>query len=209
MRGIEERNWSTLVGFGLSLEEWHASVRGIFEAFHLRYAELQGKARWADKSPDYALMLEYVDHLYPHSQIIHIVGDPRDVIDAWRRFYGARSVLRAAKAWVRYVGSAHEFARRQLEHRVLEVKYEDLVRDPEQTLRKLFAWLGEPWEETVLRFYERQHRVAAAPVGHDDRGEGRAISAESIGVGHRLYTAAPFALVRRSGSGLLKDFGYG
>jgi len=58
IRAIEERNWPTLAGFGLDRAEWHDNVRSLFEAFHLRYAEHQGKIRWADKSPDYALMLD-------------------------------------------------------------------------------------------------------------------------------------------------------
>ena len=211
MRGIEERNWSTLVGFGLSLDEWHANVRSLFEAFHRRYAEHQGKTRWADKSPDYALMLDYVDTLYPDSQIVHIVRDPRDVIDAWRRFYGVKSVPRAASSWVRYVGSAHEFALRRPPDRVLELRYEDLVRQPEQTLRALFEWLGEPWDDDVLHFADRPHRFGAEALRDDGRwAPGNAeVHTSSIGVGHRGYTALPFGLVRHRGADLLEAFGYG
>ena len=210
MRGIEERNWSTLVGFGLSLDEWHANVRSLFEAFHRRYADHQGKARWADKSPDYALMLDYVDTLYPRSQIVHIVRDPRDVIDAWRRFYGVKSVPRAARAWVRYVRSAHEFAVNHPADRVLELRYEDLVRQPEETLRALFAWLGEPWDDEVLHFADRPHRFGAEPLRHDGKWkeDNTEVRTTSIGVGHRGYTAVPFGLVRHSGGDLLETFGY-
>jgi len=98
IRAIEEAQLAHAGGLGLDRAEWHDNVRSLFEAFHLRYAEHQGKIRWADKSPDYALMLDYIDVLYPESQIVHIVRDPRDVIDAWRRFYGFKSVRRSAHA---------------------------------------------------------------------------------------------------------------
>jgi len=211
LRGIEERNWSTLEGFGLSLAEWHANVRTLFEAFHRRYAEHQGKTRWADKSPDYALMLDYIDTLYPQSQIVHIVRDPRDVIDAWRRFYGVRAVPRAARAWVRYVRAAHDFAGATGAERVMELRYEDLVRDPEDTLRRLFVWLGEPWDEKVLAFADRPHRVGAEDLHHDYRWAARntEVHTGSIGVGHRAYTAVPFGIVRARGGDLLTAFGYG
>ncbi len=150
MRGIEERNWSSLAGFGLTIDEWHGQVRELFESLHGRYAQSQGKVRWADKSPDYALMLDYVEALYPECQVVHLVRDPNDVIQSWIHFYGARSVRRAAHSWVRYVRAAHEYARSREAHRALEVRYEDLVGDPEQTLGQLFDWLGEPWQEEVL-----------------------------------------------------------
>jgi len=210
IRTIEERNWSTLAGFGLSLDEWHANVRTLFESFHRRYADAQGKTRWADKSPDYALMLDYVDVLYPDSQIVHIVRDPRDVIDAWRRFYGLKSVQRAARSWVRYVRSAHEFAVGQPAGRVIELRYEDLVRQPEQTLRELISRLGEPWSDDVLNFADRPHRFGAQPLREDDWWDqgNTEVRTTSIGVGHRSYTALPFAFVRRTGGDLLETFGY-
>ena len=212
LQSVEDRNWSTLVGFGLSIDEWHANVRAMFEAFHLRYAERHGKVRWADKSPDYALLLDYINVLYPQAQIIQIVRDPRDVIDAWRRFYGPRSVVRAARAWVRYVGAARAFAQMQLEDRMTTVRYEDLVRDPEQTLRKLFSWLGEPWDDAVLRFGERKHSLASGRLWVDEfggKGENAAVRTSSVGVGaHSAATSVPFMIVRRTGAQLLKTYGY-
>jgi Sulfotransferase family len=211
MRAIEENNWSTLVGFGLGLDEWRANVRSLFEAFHLRYAEHQGKSRWADKSPDYALMLDYIDALYPDAQILHVVRDPRDVIDAWRRFYGLKSVGRAARAWVRYVRAAHEFAARQPDDKVMEMRYEDLVGNPEPTLRTLFSWLGEPWDDGVLHFVDQPHSFGAGPLRTEDQGwaaRNGTLRTTSIGVGHGPTTALPFTLVRRTGADLLDTFGY-
>jgi len=208
LRGIEERNWSSLAGFGLSLEEWHAKVRELFEAPHRRYAASQGKVRWADKSPDYALMLDYIDTLYPDAQVVHIVRDPRDVIESWRHFYGPRSLKRAAQSWVRYVRAAHDFSRSQPEHRAAEIRYEDLVRQPEPTLRKLFAWLGEPWDDAVLRFDEHKHTLAGGPLGPEPHGERTTVRTSSIGKGHTAYASAALMIVRHNGRDLLRVFGY-
>ncbi|HXW32844.1 MAG TPA: sulfotransferase, partial [Acidimicrobiales bacterium] len=181
MRGIEERNWTSLAGFGLSIDEWHAEVRGLFESFHLRYAASQGKTRWADKSPDYALMLDYVEALYPECQVVHLVRDPNDVVQSWIEFYGTRSVRRAADSWVRYVRAAHEYARSRPQHRALEVRYEDLVGDPEQTLPTLFAWLGEPWDEKVLEFDRRSHSLAGGPLRLERAGRDPSVRTDSVG----------------------------
>jgi hypothetical protein len=211
IRALEERNWPTLEGFGLSLDEWHAQVRTLFESLHLRYAEHQGKTRWADKSPDYALMLDYIDTLYPNAQIVHIVRDPRDVIDAWRRFYGLKSVHRAARAWVRYVGAAHAFAEGRSGDRAMELRYEDLVRQPEPVLRKLFNWLGEAWSDNVLNFADQPHSFGAQPLRVEDQrwAERNAkMRTTSIGVGRGPATTLPFAIVRRTGADLLTAFDY-
>jgi Sulfotransferase family len=211
-RTMEENNWSTLVGFGLSLEQWRTNVRSFFESLHRNYADQQGKARWADKSPDYALMLDYIDTLYPECQIVHIVRDPRDVVDAWRRFYGPKSLARSGQAWVRYVGSAHRFAAAQLKSKMIELRYEDLVREPEPTLRQLLEWLGEPWDERVLDFARQPHSLAAGRIRVDDThlpAEQSRIRTTSIGVGKSASTTVPHALVRRTGGDLMRYFGYG
>jgi len=207
MRGIEERNWTTLAGFGLSIEEWHAQVRSLFESLHTRYAQSQGKSRWADKSPDYALMLDYIDALYPDSQVVHVVRDPRDVIESWMHFYGPRSVRRAATSWVRYVRAAHDFARTHLEHRSIELRYEDLVEAPESTLRRLFAWLGERFEEDVLHFAERRHTLAGGPL-HVERSSGVGVRTSSVGKGGAVSKAAVALVVKGDARDLLRVFDY-
>lgn len=208
MRGIEERNWSSLAGFGLTIDEWHADVRALFESLHGRYARSQGKARWADKSPDYALMLDYVEALYPECQVVHVVRNPNDVVQSWMDFYGTRSVRRAAQSWVRYVRAAHDYARTRPADRALEVRYEDVVGDPGQTLRKLFAWLGEPWEESVLEFDRRSHTLAGGPLRLDRAGDGPSVRTSSLGRAGVLARSAVDMVVKSNGRDLLRVFGY-
>jgi hypothetical protein len=46
--------------------------------------------------------------------------------------------------------------------RVLEVRYEDMVRDQEAQTRRLLKHCGLPWEEACLRFYETDRPVRTA-----------------------------------------------
>jgi tetratricopeptide (TPR) repeat protein len=46
--------------------------------------------------------------------------------------------------------------------RVLEVRYEDMVRDQEGQTRRLLAYCGLPWEDACLRFYETERAVRTA-----------------------------------------------
>jgi tetratricopeptide (TPR) repeat protein len=46
--------------------------------------------------------------------------------------------------------------------RVLEVRYEDMVRDQEGQTRRLLAYCGLDWEDRCLRFYETERAVRTA-----------------------------------------------
>jgi tetratricopeptide (TPR) repeat protein len=46
--------------------------------------------------------------------------------------------------------------------RVLEVRYEDMVRDQEGQTRRLLEYCGLPWEDACLRFYETERAVRTA-----------------------------------------------
>ena len=52
--------------------------------------------------------------------------------------------------------------------RYYEIRYEDLVLDTEATLRKLFKFINEPWDDAVLEYYK---------VQRDFHGEARALQA--------------------------------
>ena len=51
---------------------------------------------------------------------------------------------------------------RVLPGRVHRIFYEDLVADPEREIRRLFDYLGLPFEESSLRFHENRRAVNSA-----------------------------------------------
>jgi hypothetical protein len=48
--------------------------------------------------------------------------------------------------------------------RVLEVSYEALVDDPEAGARRIIDFIGLPWDDRCLRFYENARLVSTASV---------------------------------------------
>ena len=42
------------------------------------------------------------------------------------------------------------------------VRYEALVAEPERVSRELAAFIGRPWDASMLRFHERRRQVATA-----------------------------------------------
>ena len=174
----------------------------LFSWMHERRARSMGKARWADKTPSYALRLPYIDALFPDCQIIHIIRNPLDVIDSLRRKDGWRYAYRNAQLWESHVKRARNVGLNKLGDRYYELRYERLVRQPEEQLRALFAWLGEPWDERVLSF-----RSPSSPAGARAAG-GQGVFTSSVGIGRKPLSRLIWLRLRRRAGGLMKELDY-
>jgi Sulfotransferase family len=208
----ERRHPDTPARFGSSREEFHRQARALLDDLHESLAAVEGKQRWADKTPTHAIILDFIDALYPTCQVIHMVRDPVDVIDSERRKHGLQRARRTSADWPRHVAAARHFGQTHPPDRYLEIRYEHLVQDPEKVLRDMFAWLGEPWSSEVLEF--RTHRppdetsedVTARPGYRGDRAPG--VFSSSVGSGHRHLSSMLIALPIRWSGGLMHELGY-
>lgn len=121
------------------------------------WAEHQGKRRYADRNPDNVLRLGALTALFPEARIVHVVRDGRDVAASWLELGWADTIERAALHWRHRVRQGRQALRLVGERRYHELRYEDLVRDPEATLRRLCAVIEVPFDHAML-----EHRRAAA-----------------------------------------------
>jgi Sulfotransferase family len=216
--------------FLVSDEEWHAHVRDLYLWLHVRRAAQLGKARWVDKTPGYAMILNYLDSMFPDCQVVHVIRDPRDVLDSWRRRWGFRRAVRGAQSWQHHVRRARKFGATHPD-RYFEIRYEEMVRSPEPVIRGLIEWLGEPWDDRVLQFQplppmgrrpgaERTAPVAGPRVAVDGAGIGpkappadapfdAKVFSSSVGVGRWQIPNLALALLLRVSCGpLVRELGY-
>lgn len=121
--------------------------------FHL-YAARQGKSRYGDKTPRYVLKIGSLAELFPEARFIHIIRDGRDVALSLLDIGGGR-VEDAALYWRRHVVRGRTAGTRLGPDRYREVRYEDLVADPESRLRSLCEFLDLRFEDSMLRYFER------------------------------------------------------
>ncbi len=147
--------------------------------FH-HLARASGKPRIGDKTPHYFAIVPQLAAIFPQAGFIHLIRDGRDVaiswVDAgWNRYHERdfewTAAMRARRKWNDSL----------LGRRVCEVRYEALVREPEQTLRGICAFLGEPFEPAMLHWAGRTGLVAA----RDRHLHGRLhqpLSEEAIGI---------------------------
>ena len=152
-------DWNRLSRFGLSQEEWLERIADFFGGVQSDYATSRGKARWADKSPRYALHIDFISRIFPDAQFVHVIRDGRDVAVSHRKKFGYWSCLKSTVKWPRYIAAAREAGAHLAPGRYHELRYEDLINDEERTLRELFTFLGEDFEPAVASYDDHPHDV--------------------------------------------------
>jgi hypothetical protein len=123
--------------------------------FYDMYAEKEGKPRWGDKTPRYMRAMPRIERALPEARFIHLIRDGRDVAlsQAERALEDdVTSISEVAGRWKRRIETAREHSAELDSY--LEVRYEDLVGRPEETLRKICAFIDLPYDATMLHYYE-------------------------------------------------------
>ncbi len=111
----------------------------------------EGKHRWGDKTPQYLTEIPTLLRMFPGAKIVHVYRDGRDVaLSTLRQPFGPSNLYTAAMSWRRDVGIARSDGRRA-KGSYAEIRYEDLLTDPRQTMRELCEFLQEPFTDAVLR----------------------------------------------------------
>lgn len=110
-----------------------------------KYLKKRGKPEsvWFDKTPQNSNGLLSIHRDFPRSRIVHVVRHPLNVVSSIMqgRSVGPEKLWGAVNIWMEAV-TAVEAARPLLGDRIVDVRYEDLVRSPEETLGTLVESLG-------------------------------------------------------------------
>lgn len=147
-----------LAKYGFEEDYWDRRIAEAFDGFQREYASRRGRGRWADKTPRYALSLDYINRLFPTCQVVHVIRDGRDVVASHLARWGYWSGVKSVHKWPHYIHNARRVGR-TIPERFYELRYEDLVRDPESTMRALLSFLNEPWSAQVLDYQNAPHDV--------------------------------------------------
>ena len=182
--GVEEAELRTRFG-ALAPGDDAGAVRAFFDA----YAERQGKPRWGDKTPAYMLSVQRIGRTLPEARFIHLIRDGRDVAlsQSARALNDQPPAAEQAKRWVKRIGKAREQAEALGGARYVEARYEDLVRDPEPTLRRICKLCELDWDPGMLSYHERAASRLEEMAG-ELRAEGSHATQEA---GYRIANHAP------------------
>lgn len=100
-----------------------------------------------DKTPNHLHEAEFILKVFPDACFIHLVRDPRAVVNSllwaaegWGSYWAPRSPVDAARQWTKAVRSSDQL--KSLTTEVQELRYEDLHTDGGEILLRLWRWLG-------------------------------------------------------------------
>lgn len=191
---------------GWSEDELDDRMREFYRGMFERFAKDQSKPRWGDKTPWHTWHLRELAHLFPDAVFIAMVRNPgavtASVSERFRQSWGG-----AATHWV---NTTTEQVQRAVElgDRLLMVRYEDLVTEPETTLREVFAWLDEPWSDRLLE-HDKVHaeRGTAKKVEGATRSD-KPIATDRIAAWADDRTPEQLAVLREKTGELAPFYGY-
>lgn len=139
----------------------------VIAAFYRAYARTRGKSRWGDKDPGNMLRLHRLDRWFPGCRILHIVRDGRDAcLSQVRQSFGFQEVLPCADAWREQVWWVRRIGELLGPERYLDLRYEDLVREPRSVLERTCRFLELDFTEDMLAYHERVDEAVPASKRH-------------------------------------------
>jgi len=127
------------------------NLKHFLDLFFSNWAATQGKKRWAEKTPNYVYCIEEILNFYPDAKFVHVIRDGRDValsLNEGRDFALPSAIFRwlsAVEAGIRFRGNL----------RYYELKYEDLILDTENSLKKLMDFLEEDYDPEMLNYMNK------------------------------------------------------
>ena len=116
-----------------------------------RVAAFHGKSRWGDKTPAYTRYILNLAAMFPAARFIHVVRDPRSVAASWiPTNWGPNTYWHAGRLWAHAVGLATVDMEILEPWRCRTIRFEDVVREPEQTMRGVCDSLDLTWDPLIL-----------------------------------------------------------
>jgi Flp pilus assembly protein TadD len=147
------------------------AMRKLGEEYLDRVWKLAPDARYiTDKLPGNYYHLGLIHLMLPNAKIIHCMRDP---VDTCFSCYALRFTHGHEYSYdLGTMGRQYLRYRKLMQHwhsvlppgRILDVRYEDNVADPECEARRMLNYLGLPWDPACLKFNENKRTVQTASV---------------------------------------------
>jgi hypothetical protein len=213
--------------FGISLWQIRrmrrrsASGAEFIDRFFGEYARRHGVTRWAEKSPANVKGLDFIFEHFPGAHFVHVIRDGRDMACSIRQWItrraapGERSqgtngkrpytIAEGIGLWVEWVG----LGRAWKDHpNYLEVRYEDLVVNPESVLRPLCDAIDLEWDAVLIDYHDRQQAARPELSAAAHAATHRPISPAAVGRWQRELSSEERIIVEDLAGPLLRELNY-
>jgi hypothetical protein len=146
------------------------AIRGLTDSLYAQLLEPSRRRMLLDKTPAYALVLDFVAALYPQARYLVLTRQPMAVWSSYvESFFDGdhEAAHRHQPLLERYVPAIARFLREQ-KVRIHPVRYESLVRDPESEMARVCEFAGIPFEPAMVDYGSGEAGAQASARGLGD-----------------------------------------
>ncbi len=138
-------------------EDYLDALRAYADTLYGRMLAPSGKRYFMDKTPAYALVLDFIAKVYPGAKYVVLTRHPLAIFSSyansffdgdWERAHEFNPIVE------RYVPAIARFVRERPAP-LVHVRYEEVVEQPERELERVFAFLGLENEPEAVNYGER------------------------------------------------------
>ncbi len=131
------------------------SLGSILSTIFKLYSKQNNKIRWGDKHPYYIKYLDQLFKLFPDAQVIHIVRDGRDAVASLKSMpWWKNDSIYSMLNWQEAIISGRKAKFKYGSDQFIEIRYEDIIDDPEKNIEILCNFLDEEFSPKMLEFYK-------------------------------------------------------
>ena len=143
-------------------------IRNYFERLVKNHLMLFNRKRFLNKSPSNSVKIEFLNELFPDAFFIHIIRDGRAVAQSisvgrlshgrfsgakypgWRHLMTLPVMESCGLQWKQTVEYVRESLTKIPGRRVLQIRYEDFISRPVETMQHVGERCGLVWTDTLL-----------------------------------------------------------
>ncbi|MEO0540382.1 MAG: sulfotransferase [Cyanobacteria bacterium P01_A01_bin.105] len=129
--------------------------RNLLSLLLVSFAQRQTATVTGEKTPDHLRFLDVLQQFYPAARFIHVVRDPRAVVNSWKTVPWSRgSVKEDAKIWRNNLRQYRAYPA-TVHKATLIVAYEQLVTEPTTVLQRICEFLQLNFEADMLAYHSQ------------------------------------------------------
>ena len=144
-----------------------SAAQRLTQSIMAQVASAIGAERWVDTTPANARKADKVEPIYPHSVVLVVHRDGRDVAASFaHQAFGPDDVFEALGLWEQRMVRIHKAVQASAPSRVLEIDLIDLVvNDRRDTLARVCAAIDVPVDPQMVAWFDANVTAEAAHGG--------------------------------------------
>ncbi|MCB0401884.1 MAG: sulfotransferase [Flavobacteriales bacterium] len=161
-----------------------------------------------DKNPVHCNYIPVLRSFFPDAQFIHLVRDPRAVVNSVNKSFHKNNIPRLAKSWVK---ANNRIESQKDGSSFITVRYENLVQQPESTLKTILDFVGEAYDPDMLKSHEVLGKIKSKHANYSlshHKNIGKEISSSFINKWERELTPEEIDIIAHFTHEFASRYGY-